>query len=426
MPPFSSKEKNFRKSVEVVTATPAIGLGNPTETAAITQELEEAGIRVKDIYPSGAMITAGAVFHALMSSSTERTMKYAENSVATRDSKKAELLKLQLRLFIKSTLKRYPNAEFFLTPQNVLGEEATEVELNGKKFSVIIIMPDAIGKLSPHRTPTEQQRKAQYLVWSEHAYKTLTEEHQLDAHLIKLLDPLKGFKNLNEEQIRFLGLSEIFEKENICVFKLSGSGGDAKLITQIIEALWKNSGIESIVFPGKGHTKMEIALRQWLQGHVKNRNKYNTPTVKSSLDEGLYYNAARQMDHDAQLIIANPSEQIKHSLVLSELGKNPNIVWLPPRGDHEVLNLVHYMYIATDQNLLTTICIPTEYQQQLAKKLGEYKTTRGDSFKQNVHFQLVNPENLSKEHFQKAPNWVETMVHTPAGVAVKNIITKNQ
>lgn len=410
----------MRQRVEIVSATPFIGMGNPTETAAITNELTQAGLEIVAHYPTGFMITAGSVFHTLMSASTKRTMDYAEHSTQTRESTLAKPLIFQLRLFVKSMLAKYPNAQFFLTPQNVLGEQATEVELGGRKFCVIMILPDAMGKLSPLREPNQQQRAISYLVWNEQAYQVMKEQWRLDVQLINLVDPLQGFPQLNQQQTEYLGLPELFEQENLCICKLSGSGGDPKLITEIIEALWKNSKIKSIVFPGKSHTGMNIALRTWLSGTWLNPKKTDTPKVKWSLDEGLFYNAARQMNHAEQLLLTYPSEQVKHSMVLSENGLQPRIVWLPPRGEHEVLNLVHYMYLTQQQNLVTTICIPSEYQDALQKKLQAYR------FQANVEYRMVEPKHITKEHFYAAPVWKAKLPRVSAEDAVHSIMGRHK
>ena len=413
------QEKN-KNTTEIVSATPYIGMGNPTETAAITQELSTAGLEIVAHYPSGFMITAGSVFHTLMSSSTKRTMQYAENSTQTRESGLAKPLILQLQLFVRNMLTRYPNAQFFLTPQNVLGEQATQVNLNGKKFCVIMILPDAMGKLSPLREPTAAQRDISYLVWNEQAYEVLTQQWELDVQLIKLLDPLQAFPQLNQQQIEHLGLPEIFEQEKLCVFKLSGSGGDPELITQIIQALWKNSGVKSIVFPGKTHTGINLALRGWLSATTLNPKKTDTPRIKWSLDEGLFYNLTRQMNHAEQLLVTYPSEQVKHSMVLSQQGTPARIVWLPPRGEHEVLNLVHYLYLTHQQNRVTTICIPKQYQQNLEKQLQVY------GFKLQTHYEMVEPNQLTKENFHTSPAWQETQEHVAPQQAVRTIMARHK
>ncbi len=416
----NSRPENSEKKAEMVAATPWVGLGNPVEVAAITAELQLAGISVVSEYPQGLMVKVGSEFHIRMTASTDRTVQYAQNSVTERESLKTKPLLWELGNFIKDMLQKYPEAQFLLTPQNMLGELATEVELNGRKFTVIMVLPDAMGKLSPHREPSKKQRKIAYLVWNEHAYAVLKEKWELDVQLIKPVDPLQAFPKLNEKVAKYLGLPEIFEKELLCVIKLSGSGGDPKLIHDIVSALWKNSKIESMIFPGKKRTGINLKIREWLHNHQKNPNKTDLPKMKWSLDEGAFYHVAREMNHAEQLLLTYPSEQFKHTMVLAELGKNPRIVWLPPRGDHEVLNLVHYLYLVKEQNTATTICIPKQYQADLQKKLAEY------GFIPNVYYQMIEPDQLKKEHFFTAPSWQEKQIHLPASQAVTNIMDRDR
>lgn len=407
-------------AVEMVTATPWVGLGNPVEVAAITAELQQAGIQVDAQYPQGLMVRVGSEFHIRMTASTDRTIQYAENSVAERDSIKTKPLLWELANFIRYMLDKYPKAQFLLTPQNMLGELATEVELNGKKFTVIMVLPDGMGKLSPLRQPTEKQKNIAYLVWNEQAYAIMKEEWNLDVQLIQPIDPLQAFPKLDEKVAEYFKLPELFEKKNLCVIKLSGSGGDPKLVLDIIKALWENSKVESILFPGKGRTVLNLKIRQWLQNHLVNPQKNDMPGVKWSLDEGAFYHVARQMDHTEQLLLTYPSEQFKHTMVLAGLGKNPRVVWLPPRGDHEVFNLAQYIYLAREQNLTTTICIPKEYQNNLQKKLDEYGCPP------NMNYQMIEPEHVYKEHFFAAPRWEEKQIHLPVAQAITNIMERNK
>jgi len=404
----------YSEKVEVTASVPLIGHGNRTINEAVVNELYQAGIKVESHNTYGGMITIADLYHQFIHSSTVRAIGYSKNSENTRNSKSAELIKLQLRIFIKTMLKRYPNAKFFLTTQNIIGEEATKVELDGRKFSVILVLPDAFGKLNPLKKPTDKQKRAIYLVWNEQAFQVMKDKFDLDVHLIDLIDPIKGFPQLNQKQVEELELLEIEKRENLCLLKLSGSGGDPNLVIEIINALWKNSGIETLIFPGITHTKMNIQLRRWLKNIMKNKNTH----VNYNLDEAVFYNVSRKIDHNTQLMLLNPSEQVLHSFVLSNLGKNPNIVWLPPTGNQEVLNLVHYIYIAQNQSLMTTVCIQKDFQKSLINKLSEF------NLKQNIDYQLVEPENLSREHFNKAPKWIENQKHLNLEMAVKNIMDR--
>lgn len=407
--------KQRAENTEIVAATPAIGLGNPVETAAITAELQAVGLEIVAEYPAGLMVKLGGEFHIRMTSNTDRTMAYAQNSAQERESLKTKPLLWELKSFISKMLKNYPNAKFLLTPQNMLGELATTVEVNGRNFSVIMILPDAMGKLSPHREPSEKQRKVSYLVWNKHAYEKMKDDWNLDVQLIRPTDPLQAFPALSDEEAEVLGLPEIFKNESVCIIKLSGSGGDPQLVHNIVQALWTNSGIEPMIFPGQKRTALSIRTKQLLNQDINNLGSKSHPNSSWSMDEGEFYRTAREMDKTRHLLLAYPSEQFKHTMVLSKKGKNPKVAWLPPRGEHEVVNLVHYLYLVREQNLSTVICIPKKHQQALQKQLEQF------GFSNGVFYEMVDPDQLSAEHFRLAPSWENDEVHIPAKQAIENL-----
>jgi hypothetical protein len=227
---------------------------------------------------------------------------------------------------------------------------------------------------------------------------------------------MNGYSRLETNLLKDLGFQEIFEQENLCVIKLSSSGGDPKLINTAITALWKHSKVRSIVFPG--HEKTAKKIIQKVERH--------SPQITQSLDEEVFYNVARVMEPKSQMLVTYPSEQFKHIMVLSKLDQRLKVVWLPPRGEHEIINLIEYILIASTQNLKTTICIPKNYQADLHKKFW----AAGFS---PIYYQLVDPNDLSKDHFHLVPSWVEheTQVgqnypRISASTGIKNIIAKHQ
>lgn len=408
--------KKIEQETQIITATPDIGLGNPVETKAITAILEKAGFDVVAQYPKGFWVQLGSKFHIGMTASTDRTIEYAEKSEKERNSLKTKPLLFELSRFIKKMLQQYPDAEFFLTPQNMLGELATQIELHGKKFTVIMILPDAMGKLSPKRPATEKQHQAAYLVWNENAYQIMKNTLKLkDVQLIDMVDPLLGFPRLTKQHIEALGFREIYDRGNICVIKLSGSGGDHNLINAAISALWKNSKVRSIVFPGQEKTGKKLIARSD-QRQVFGKHEQPTPVVKQSLDEGLFYNISREMIPGQQLFLAYPSEQFKHMMLLSKVGRHPKVVWLPPRGEHEVINLANYILLSVQQGIPATVCIPKKHHEYLEKKLENF------GFSMPIHFELVDPGKLSQEHFKPVPVWRETLKRLSPTQAVKNIM----
>ncbi len=376
---------------EIFSTTLEVGWGNRTERLAINKILKEAGFIVVGENPTGIWIRTARWFHTKMSQSTDDTIEYTKKSSEMRNAFRTKPLLSSLKKFVESAMRNHPDAQFFLTPQNMIGEAATEVSINGKKFVVIMVLPDAMGKLSPHRKPTTTQEKINYLVWNRNAYQIMTTELGLQyVQLINPVDPLLGFDQLNKEQLIKFGFQEVFEQENLCVIKLSGGGGDPYLINTVMKALWDTSKVRCIVFPGQEKTEKKLIERV----------ERNSPKIVTSLNEGHFYNVANNMEPDAQMVLAYPSEQFKHFMARSRDNQRLKIAWLPPKGEQELNNLIEYIAIAKKQGI-TTICIPQKHQEYLH---GELKAA---GFIPNKHYQLVEPEKMSKAHFNLVPSWAE-------------------
>jgi hypothetical protein len=376
---------------KIVAMTPDIGLGNPTELRALCKELELSGFTVIEKYPKGFWVKLGGKFHIRMTSSTAKTMAYAENSTQTRKSLKTKPLIWELRKVISTALKTNPNAQFFITPQNMIGELATEVTYGGKKFSVIMILPDVMGKLSPYSQPTQAQKEIDYLVWERNYYKLMADKNEFDFKSVRLihpLDPILGYGQLSKGQLKNSGYKEVFNEKNLCVIKLSGSGGDPRLINAAIKSLWDKDKVQSIVFPGQLSTQRKL-LKSVRRGY----------TIKTSLDEKEFYSVSRNMQPNSQMMLTYPSEQVKHVMVLSKEQIQLKVVWLPPRGEHEVTNLIAYIGMASAQNLMTSICIPNKYHQALHRNLQHA------GFSPKINYQFIDPSELSKVHFTLVPSW---------------------
>lgn len=414
------------QETKILTETPDIGLGNPTENRAISNLLKQAGFEIIEEYPKGIWVRIGGKFHINMTQSTNETMKYLQNSANVRDSIKTKPLLWELKSAITAKLKQHPDAQFFLTPQNMMGEIATTIKINERELHVIMVLPDAMGKLSPDRKPTSAQRKIDFLVWDRNAYEIMTTNLGLEyVQLIEPIDPLLGYTAmdntgkpilLSHAELKKRGFQEILDYENICVIKLSGSGGDPKLINTAMNSLWEKSKVRCIVFPGQKKTGNKL---------LKKFNRH-TP-ITQSYDEGDFYQVARQMQPNSQMLLTYPSEQFKHVMVLSKEQRRLNVVWLPPRGDHELRNLIELIDIAHMQNELTTICVPNEYHNLLHRKL------QNEGYSPNLYYNLIDPSDLEKKHFNSVPSWDKHeekykngIIRISAQKAVQNVVAKHQ
>src|SRR5687768_6891721 len=117
------------KQAKIVGATPEIGQGNLAVLGGVIAELRAAGIEIAEQYPHGLMVKLFSEAHIFMSADTKRSIEYSQKSTEMRGSAKTAPLLWELKNFLIDMHKKYPNAQFFLTPQNMFGELATTLEI---------------------------------------------------------------------------------------------------------------------------------------------------------------------------------------------------------------------------------------------------------------------------------------------------------
>jgi len=362
----------------VLAGAPLIGEGNIVDAKAFRAVLERAGIPCRVFYPDGFFVRLARRFHMRMSMSTKNTVAYSLNSEYRRGSLSAALLKRELQRAIVREFRNSPGAACFLTSQNMTAEESVDVP---GVLPTLMASSDVLCKYSPDSIVTGRQRKIIHLVWNREALHVLKDKLGLeDVHLIIPVDPLDAFERIGHDELPF---PSALNDENVCYIKLSGSGGDAALVNEAVLSLWEKSHVRSIVFPGTDRTKKKIISRTG-----------RGVTVDSCLDPAVFYNHARAMQSRGQLLLAYPSEQVKHVAILAQNNISPGIVWLPPRGHHEVINLVW----AVRQGFSGTVCIPEHYHRQLRQRLQNQGLKASE-------FEFVTPERLCRHHFKPGPEW---------------------
>jgi hypothetical protein len=370
------KESSINKLA--ISGTPVIGEGNLVDNKALINVLSRVGIPCISIYPNGPLVWLARWFHVGMSMNTKKTMDYALTSEATRSSLKVLPLKLELRRAIKKVYETYPNAICFVTSQSIMAEES--VGCIGD-IPTININSDVSSKFSYESKPSERQKKIIYLVWNKEALDLYKNTLKLqNVHLVIPVDPKDAFEHIERDNLPF---QQALNNLNICFVKLSGSGGDSKLINAAIFSLFKKSGVRSIIFPGTEKTQRKLI--KTLGENVE---------VNTCLDTSVFYNHSREMISNKQMLLTYPSEQVKHVAVLSQNNIFPKVVWLPPRGKHEVINLAWAM----KKGFSGTVCIPEQYHSQLSLELINLGISASE-------FEFVVPEKLSAEHFKPSPKW---------------------
>jgi hypothetical protein len=361
-----------------ISGAPLIGEGNIVDCRALIAHLEQSGFQGIDLYPNGPFVYLGRRFHVGMSSSTMRTMDYISASERERYSLKVLPLRWELRRSITKMFRAYPHAVSFITPQSMMAEES--VGCIGD-IPTILVSSDVSGKLSADSKLSEVHKKIHYLLWNKEALDVYRNVLKLKhVHLIQPVDPGKAFKHIEREQLPF---QEWIDEPALCFVKLSGSGGDCGLINGAITSLWEKGRVRTIVFPGTEYTQRRII-----------RSVGRNIEVKSSLGASPYYSYMRAMISNEQMLLAFPSEQVKHIAILTQNNIFPRVAWLPPRGKHEAINLAW----AISHGFSGTVCITSKYQGRLLKELARMGIS-------SMGVEPVDPGKLSPEHFRPSPRW---------------------
>ena len=379
----------------VIAGTPLIGEGNIVDTRSFTAVLKGAGIPVVEFYADGPAVRLGQRYHRAMTMSTRKTMQYAVISDRVRSSFKVLPLKSALKGAVKRVSRQHPGAACFLTSQSMMAEASAAVL---GRIPTLMASSDAIGKFIRGSRLSELHRAIAYLVWNREAFSFYREELKLDhVYLIKPVDPRAAFGPVEREELTF---RDALEEPRLCYIKLSGSGGDPALISKAICSLRKRAKVRIIVFPGTAEMERKII-----------RNGGNNDKVRSSLDAAVFYHMARMIIPREQMLLTYPSEQVKHVAVLSLSGIYPRVVWLPPRGQHEVISLAW----AIKQGFPGTVCLPAEYHRGLKGLLIDLGVSPSD-------VEFIMPENLSAEHFRMVPPWNADREALPLEEIVSKIV----
>ena len=360
----------------VLVGAPLIGEGNIIDNHAIIKVLTETGMQGVGFYPNGPFVKLGRNFHIRMSMSTAKTMKYALSSYTTRYSLRVKPLKWELRREIKKAKEICPDAICFITSQNMMAEES--IGMSGD-IPTCMASSDVFGKHNFESKLSVKQKEINYLVWNREALHLYKNELDLtNVHLIKPVDPMLAVEPIEKSRLPF---QSVLDDPDVCFMKLSGSGGDPQLINAAIDSLWNKNRVKSIVFPGIQKAGKKII-----------RTVGDDVPVNTSLDPSVFYHHARLMISHEQMLLTYPSEQVKHIVILAQNNIFPKIVWLPPRGVHEMDNLIW----AIKKGFSGTVCIPADYHRLLKRSLI---TSGIDSFS----IECIDPANLSAEHFKPSP-----------------------
>ncbi len=380
----------------VIAGAPLIGEGNIIDNKAILKILAGAGIPGHGFYPNGLFVRFGARFHCNMSMSIKKTMDYALNSDKHRSALMVQPLKWELRKAIKRAIALYPDSLCFISSQNMMAEES--IDICGD-IPTCMASSDVFGKYNTDSVLSDRHRDITYLVWNREALDVYKNDLKLEnVQLIKPFDPILAFEPIETSALPF---QFALDEPHVCFIKLSGSGGDPGLVNEAVNSLWEKNRIKSIVFPGTEKAKREII--ETGRSHVQ---------VQTSLDASHYYHHAREIISNEHMMLTYPSEQVKHIAILTQNNIFPKVVWLPPRGVHEVENLAW----AIKKGYSGSICIPSGYHGVLERRLIHSGINPSA-------IECIEPENVSADHFKVSPLF-ESEKEAPAlDTAIKKILS---
>lgn len=385
----------------------AVGAGNNTEAHAAGILLSLSGIQTTTNIIGGADIKIAQRKHLKVSNSTAASMEYTANSMQLRESASAKLFQLGLFARAFTELLSHPEAEFWLTPQNMFARQLVNaynaqslLQMRRTSTSIFTLCPDAYGKytlssLKAHPSEFEST----HLTWNQQGYFFIHEELGLPAELIEPIDPVVALPPLSRAEFQ-----EIKALPQTVLKVSGGSGGDPALINTIAAALWKNSGEQLMVYSGS--KKTDAALKRTVDTGY---------TLQSSIPQELFYYHSRTFT-DETLLLIQPSEMVKYLAVLASLPEPilPKVVLLPTRGEHEAMNIVAMIDWHNAHGIRPMICLQPEYRQILRDFFMKYR-----GFRENGHYQFVSPENLTKQHFQPTPHWRKPSSALTIGQAVR-------
>lgn len=378
----------------VVNVAPKVGRGNVTEVETDTAILKHGAQLQPDASPKltiapaeilNSGLTQLAQFrHAGIAQSAPEAIGYAKNNDKERNSLPAQALRVDMAMnvmsHVKQLLKKHhlapdKNKEkpkvAIVSPQDMTIESLVLYGQDPKlTLALFLICPDVFGKFDPEKSEINNQ--IVHLFWNAEAYAKALET--LPPEKVKLImppDPLEAFP---------VKPSRALAEGGKPLIKLSGSGGDATVISAISAQLTQIGLPPTVV--------------------CENANKLNPYTKKqiaTESDPSWYYHSLGEANVELPpYLICFPSEQVKHLIVLQQKGIFVPTVFLYPKGLHEARNLAW----AIKQGVSKVVCVPKtlpglkDPQAEVAKLLAAEGV-------EPSQYRMVDPSEITQADFEK-------------------------
>jgi hypothetical protein len=310
-----------------ICVAPAVGAGNGYWALRRATQL---GGKYLSLRFSAGVVVAG-LFHRYMTASADRSIEYAEDG-SLRESLPAMFFAWEMA---KLTVLQVPRGSTVVTPQDLL---ATALVKQIGSEHVILDLPDAMGKIETFPKRYDVWPKKVW-VWNREAW-------------------VRWVEVLGEKKVKLAKMPNLVTKSgswtgekidlNAVVLKLSGSGGDKS----VLDAIASNLPIKT--FRG--------------------------------FDDNYKYLLHRM---NGRRLITFPNEHVAILAQMAQKRIHPWVVFLYPRGRHEVDNLRW----AIRHGLAHTICVSRHLQERVRALLGESVS--------GFYYKLVRPEELSAGDFRQ-------------------------
>ena len=103
-----------------------------------------------------------------------------------------------------------------------------------------------------------------------------------------------------------------------------------------------------------------------------------------------------------------PSEQVLNVAILTSKGIFPKVIFLPPRGKHELNNLKR----AVELGISSTMCVPQEHTSKVTSLLINNEFNLKE-------ITMVTPNNITPSHGDKPNQWNPSPLAIPIYQAVQ-------
>ncbi|MBP9781736.1 hypothetical protein KBC89_03705 [Candidatus Woesebacteria bacterium] len=389
--PKQSVEQQPATKLLVEGLVPAVGDGNPEAISSFLFNLRsnfpEATINLTELHQSAWL---PKLFHQIMTGSTERSVRYSQNSHDVREGPAARIATKLMAAEIK--IRHIQDGNL---PKNLL-VAVQEMALQGvppKQLAsydeVFLLIPDVLGKLPPTIPANKREfwQNITVVVWNEYARQILLQS----GYNIVLAQPWMYY------QVPDLIAAPVYPETNRgtdVYIKTSGSGWPKSWEKHLLSVFNQHGINYSLYLPNN---------------IVVDPNGKRDAMVTRPFYPDFNW-------HPPQVLIGYPSELIQVLAAHSLENSTPQFYSLPPKGMHELTNLIWAIQNGYCQGMI----FPDGYINALPKQID---LPRGiTSAFHSPEIALFNTEFINALHPTSTYEdlLLRIINHIPLELAIKN------